>query len=326
MNAVVEVKDLSVRFATDHGEVAAVDQASFDVREGEILGLVGESGSGKSVTATAILRLIRKPGRLAHGSIMLGGRDLCQLREDELQHIRGTEIAMISQTPRTALNPLITVGQHVARLFALHAGLSKAESRRRAIDMLALVGIPEPARRARQYAHQFSGGMCQRVMIAMALATSPRLLIADEPTTGLDVSTAARILDLLRELGPRTGASILLITHDLGVVASTCQRVAVMHAGQIVEVAPVRSLFHHPAHPYTRALVRSIPRIDREITMEPIPGAVPSLLNVPAGCRYAGRCPWVEDRCRRLKPVLRSVAPRHSVACFAVEDGRVAAV
>jgi peptide/nickel transport system ATP-binding protein len=326
MNAVVEVRDLSVGFATDYGEVEAVDEVSFEVREGEILGLVGESGSGKSVTATAILRLIRKPGRLTHGSIMLGGRDLCRLDEDELQQIRGTEIAMISQTPRTALNPLITVGQQVARLFVLHAGLSKAESRKRAIEMLTLVGIPEPERRARQYAHQFSGGMCQRVMIAMALATRPRLLIADEPTTGLDVSTAARILDLLRELGRETGASILLITHDLGVVATTCHRVAVMHAGQVVEVAPVRDLFRHPAHPYTRALVRSIPRVDREITMEPIPGAVPSLLNAPPGCRYAERCPWVEERCRRQKPGMTEVAPEHFVACFAVEDGRAAPV
>jgi oligopeptide/dipeptide ABC transporter ATP-binding protein len=322
MSAVVEVRELSVGFATDYGEVEAVDEVSFEVREGEILGLVGESGSGKSVTATAILRLIRKPGRLTQGSIMLGGRDLCRLGEDELQQIRGTEVAMISQTPRTALNPLLTVGQQVARLFVLHAGLSKAESRKRAIEMLALVGIPEAQRRARQYAHQFSGGMCQRVMIAMALATRPRLLIADEPTTGLDVSTAARILDLLRELGRQTGASILLITHDLGVVATTCHRVAVMHAGQVVEVAPVRALFRHPAHPYTRALVRSIPRVDREITMEPIPGAVPSLLNAPPGCRYAERCPWVEERCRRLKPGMTEIAPEHFVACFAVEDGR----
>jgi len=322
MTAVLEVRDVSVRFATDFGEVDAVDGASFEVREGEILGLVGESGSGKSVTATAILRLIRKPGRLAGGSIVLGGRDLARLDEEELQKIRGTEIAMISQTPRTALNPLITVGQQVARLFTLHAGLPRAEARRRAIEMLAMVGIPEPERRARQYAHQFSGGMCQRVMIAMALATSPRLLIADEPTTGLDVSTAARILDLLRELGARTGASILLITHDLGVVATTCHRVAVMHAGQVVEVAPVRALFRRPAHPYTRALVGSIPRIDREIVMEPIPGAVPSLLNVAAGCRYAGRCPWVEARCRRLKPGMTGIGSGHSVACFAVEDGR----
>ena len=326
MTAVVEVRDLSVGFATDYGEVEAVDEVSFEVREGEILGLVGESGSGKSVTATAILRLIRKPGRLTQGSIMLGGRDLCRLNEDELQQIRGTEIALISQTPRTALNPLLTVGQQVARMFVLHAGLTKAESRKRAIEMLALVGIPEPERRARQYAHQFSGGMCQRVMIAMALATRPRLLIADEPTTGLDVSTAARILDLLRELGRETGASILLITHDLGVVATTCHRVAVMHAGQVVEVAPVRALFRHPAHPYTRALVRSIPRVDREITMEPIPGAVPSLLNAPAGCRYADRCPWVEERCRRQKPAMTEIAPEHFVACFAVEDGRAAPV
>jgi oligopeptide/dipeptide ABC transporter ATP-binding protein len=326
MSAVIEVRDVSVCFATDFGEVEAVDGASFEVREGEILGLVGESGSGKSVTATAILRLVRRPGRLTGGSIVLGGRDLARLGEGELQKVRGTEITMVSQTPRTALNPLITVGEQVARLFVLHAGLSKAEARRRAIEMLAMVGIPEPERRARQYAHQFSGGMCQRVMIAMALATSPRLLIADEPTTGLDVSTAARILDLLRDLGRKTGASILLITHDLGVVATTCHRVAVMHAGQVVEVAPVRALFAHPAHPYTRALVRSIPRIDCEVAMEPIPGAVPSLLNVAPGCRYAGRCPWVEERCRQVKPGMMEIAPDHFVACYAVEDGRARAV
>jgi oligopeptide/dipeptide ABC transporter ATP-binding protein len=326
MTAVIEVKDVSVRFATDFGEVEAVDGASFEVREGEILGLVGESGSGKSVTATAILRLIRRPGRLTGGSIVLDGRDLARLGEDDLQKVRGTEITVISQTPRTALNPLITVGEQVARLFVLHAGLSKTKARRRAIEMLAMVGIPEPERRARQYAHQFSGGMCQRVMIAMALSTSPRLLIADEPTTGLDVSTAARILDLLRDLGRKTGASILLITHDLGVVATTCHRVAVMHAGQVVEIAPVRALFAHPAHPYTRALVRSIPRIDREVAMEPIPGAVPSLLNVAPGCRYAGRCPWVEEHCRQVKPAMTEIAPDHFVACFAVEDGRAPAV
>jgi oligopeptide/dipeptide ABC transporter ATP-binding protein len=326
VNAVIAVEDLAVHFATDHGEVEAVDGASFEVRAGEILGLVGESGSGKSVTATAILQLIRKPGRRVRGRIVFEGRDLCDLGEAELGHIRGAQIAMVAQTPRTSLNPLLTVGEQVARLFALHAGLSKAESRRRAIDMLRLVGIPEPERRVRQYAHQFSGGMCQRVMIAMALATSPRLLIADEPTTGLDVSTAARILDLLRDLGARTGASILLITHDLGVVAETCRRVAVMHAGQVVEVAPVRSLFARPSHPYTRALVASIPRIDRVIRMEPVPGAVPSLLNAPPGCRYAGRCPWVEERCRQTKPRMMEIAVDHFVACYAVEDGRAAAL
>jgi peptide/nickel transport system ATP-binding protein len=324
VSAVIDVEDLTVRFASDHGEIEAVDGASFDVRPGEILGLVGESGSGKSVTAMAVLQLIRKPGRIVRGQITFGDVDLCRLGEEELAHIRGAKIAMVFQTPRTALNPLITVGEQIARLYALHGGLSKAESRRRTLDMLRLVGIPEPERRSGQYPHQFSGGMCQRVMIAMALASAPRLLIADEPTTGLDVSTAARILDLLRDLGRQTGASILLITHDLGVVAATCQRVAVMHAGQIVEIAPVRSLFAHPAHPYTRALVRSIPRADRAVTMEPIPGAVPSLLNAPAGCRYAGRCPWVEDRCRREKPDMRELSADHRVACFAVEDGRVA--
>jgi peptide/nickel transport system ATP-binding protein len=325
MTAVIEVRNVSVRFATDRGDVSAVDGASFAVRQGEILGLVGESGSGKSVTATAILGLLRRPGRLAGGSIVLGGRELTTLGEQELQKIRGVDVTLISQTPRTALNPLITVGRQVARLFTIHAGIGKAEAHRRAIEMLTLVGIPEPERRAGQYAHQFSGGMCQRVMIAMALATSPRLLIADEPTTGLDVSTAARILDLLRELCGKTGASILLITHDLGVVAQTCHRVAVMHAGQVVEVAPVRALFARPAHPYTRALVHSIPRTDRAIAMEPIPGAVPSLLNVAPGCRYAARCSWVEERCRREKPGMTEIAADHHVACFAVEDGRVAA-
>src|SRR5476649_1424433 len=243
MTAVLEVRDVSVRFATDRGDVSAVDGASFAVRQGEILGLVGESGSGKSVTATAILGLLRRPGRLAGGSIVLGGRELTTLGERELQKIRGVDVTLISQTPRTALNPLITVGRQVARLFTIHAGLGKAEARRRAIEMLTLVGIPEPERRARQYAHQFSGGMCQRVMIAMALAASPRLLIADEPTTGLDVSTAARIVDLLRDLGQKTGAAILIITHDLGIVAETCDRIVIMHAGQVVESAPTAVAF-----------------------------------------------------------------------------------
>jgi oligopeptide/dipeptide ABC transporter ATP-binding protein len=233
---------------------------------------------------------------------------------------------MIFQNPRTALNPIRPVGRQIADVLLRHGNVTRAEAPERAIDLLRAVGITDPARRAKAYPFEMSGGMCQRVMIAVALATSPRLLIADEPTTGLDVSTAARILDLLRELGGRTGASILLITHDLGVVAQTCHRVAVMHAGQVVEVAPVRALFAHPAHPYSRALVHSIPRTDRAIAMEPIPGAVPSLLNVAPGCRYAGRCPWVKDRCRSEKPGMTQIAPDHSVACFAVEDGRAATV
>jgi len=319
------VRDLTVHFDTDDGPVEAVDGASFVVEPGEILGLVGESGSGKSVTALTILRLIRPPGRVVSGSIGFEGRELLALGEDEMRAVRGARISMVFQSPRTALNPVLPVGRQIARLYRLHQGLAPAEAERRTLEMLTLVGIPEPERRARQYAHQLSGGMCQRVMIAMALATSPRLLLADEPTTGLDVSIAAQILDLMIELGRRTGASILLITHDLGVVAGVCDRVAVMHAGQLVECAEVHALFKRPAHPYTRALVNAIPRVDREVVMEPIPGAVPSLLGPPPGCRYAGRCPDVLDVCRTARPAVAAVADGHEVACYAVEGTRGAA-
>jgi oligopeptide/dipeptide ABC transporter ATP-binding protein len=315
----LEVRDLTIHFDTEDGLVEAVDGVTFTVRSGEILGVVGESGSGKSVTALALLRLIRPPGRIVKGAVRFEGTDLVGLSEDEMRAVRGTRIAMVFQSPRAALNPVLTVGRQISRLFELHRGASRAEGRARTIEMLKLVGISEPERRARQYAHQLSGGMCQRVMIAMALATSPRLLLADEPTTGLDVSIAAQILDLLRDLGRRTGASILLITHDLGVVAEVCDRVAVMHAGQIVEVGAVRAIFARPLHPYTQALVRSIPRIDRDGTMEPIPGMVPSLLAPPPGCRYADRCPRVLDVCRRDRPALRAATPNHDVACHAVE-------
>ena len=319
MTDLLEVRDLTVHFDTEDGLVEAVDGVTFTVRSGEILGVVGESGSGKSVTALALLRLVRPPGRIVQGAVRFEGTDLARLSEDEMRAVRGTRIAMVFQSPRTALNPVLTVGRQISRLFELHQGASRAEGRARTIEMLKLVGISEPERRARQYAHQLSGGMCQRVMIAMALATSPRLLLADEPTTGLDVSIAAQILELLRDLGRRTGASILLITHDLGVVAEVCDRVAVMHAGQIVEVGAVRAIFARPRHPYTQALVRSIPRIDRDVTMEPIPGMVPSLLAPPPGCRYADRCPRVLDVCRRDRPALRVATPNHEVACHAVE-------
>ncbi len=325
MTPLLEVRDLTVQFDTDEGTVGAVDAIDLTVRRGEILGLVGESGSGKSVTALAVFRLIRPPGRIAGGSIRFDGRELLALPEEAMRRIRGAQIAMVFQSPRTALNPVLPVGRQIARLYRFHQGCTAAEARRRTLEMLGLVGIPEPERRAGQYAHQLSGGMCQRVMIAMALATSPRLLLADEPTTGLDVSIAAQILDLLRDLGRRTGASIVLITHDLGVVAGLCDRVAVMHAGQLVECADVRTLFREPAHPYTRALVRSIPRVDREVTMEPIPGVVPSLLEAPPGCRYADRCPDVLDVCRTVRPALSTLAPDHEVACYATEAARVAA-
>ena len=325
MTPLLEIRGLTVEFDTDEGTVGAVDGIDLAVRRGEILGLVGESGSGKSVTALAIFRLIWRPGRIAGGSIRFAGRELLDLPEEEMRRIRGAQISMVFQSPRTALNPVLPVGRQIARLYELHQGCAAAEARRRMLEMLGLVGISEPERRARQYAHQLSGGMCQRVTIAMALATSPRLLLADEPTTGLDVSIAAQILDLLRDLGRRTGASILLITHDLAVVAGLCDRVAVMHAGQLVECADVRTLFREPAHPYTRALVRSIPRVDREVAMEPSPGTVPSLLDAPPGCRYADRCPDVLDVCRTVKPELLALAPDHEVACYAAEAARAAA-
>ena len=320
MTDLLEISDLTVHFQSDAGSIEAVDHINLTIRAGEVVGLVGESGSGKSVTAFAILRLIRRPGRVISGTIRFNGVDLGALTEEEMRRIRGARIAMISQSPRTALNPVISIGRQITRLFELHGGVSAREAHGRMLEMLSLVRIPDPQNRARQYAHQLSGGMCQRAMIAMALATSPQLLIADEPTTGLDVSIAARILDLLRELGARTGAAILLITHDLGVVAQLCDRVAVMHAGQVVESAPVRALFHQPAHPYTRALVRSIPRVDKVVTMAPIPGAVPSLLDPPPGCRYAERCDLVSRRCRVSRPSVATMEADHAVACHALEE------
>ena len=325
MTPLLEVRDLTVEFETEEGRVEAVDGVSFDVRPGEILGMVGESGSGKSVSALAILRLVRPPGRIVRGAVRFEGRDLLALSEEAMRGVRGARIAMVFQSPRTALNPVLTVGRQIARLYERHQGCAGGEARRRTLEMLRQVGIPEPQRRAGQYAHQLSGGMCQRVMIAMALATSPRLLLADEPTTGLDVSIAAQILDLLRELGRRTGASIVLITHDLGVVAGVCDRVAVMHAGQLVECADVVTLFKRPLHPYTQALVRSIPRVDRDAAMEPIPGVVPSLLAPPPGCRYADRCPSVMDVCRALTPSPSTPTADHVVACHAVERARAVA-
>jgi oligopeptide/dipeptide ABC transporter ATP-binding protein len=311
------LRDLSVHFDTDEGVVQAVDGAALGVAPGEVVGLVGESGSGKSVTALAILGLLRPPARVLSGQIEFAGRDLRALSEEELRSVRGSQISMVFQSPRTSLNPVLPVGYQIARLLARHRGAGAGEAREGAVAMLREVGIAEPERRAGQYAHQLSGGMCQRVMIAMALATSPRLLIADEPTTGLDVSIAAQILDLLRDLGRRTGAAILLITHDLGVVARLCDRVVVMHAGQTVEWAPVRGLFHGPAHPYTRALLRSIPRVDGAGLMVPIPGSVPSLLAPPRGCRFAARCPLVREACERTIPV-RAIGEDHAVACVAV--------
>jgi peptide/nickel transport system ATP-binding protein len=325
MRKLIEVENLVVHFDANDGPVEVLDGVNFAMYAGEVLGLVGESGSGKSVTATTLLGMIRRPGRVLAGSIRFEGIDLLRLPEDEMMRYRGRRIALIPQSYRSALNPVISAGRQISRLFEIREGCSRAVARRRALELLDLVGVPDPAQRMQHYPHQLSGGMCQRVMIAMALATSPELLIADEPTTGLDVSTAAHILDLLRDLSNRTGAAILLITHDLGIVAQTCQRVAVMHAGQLVETAPVRELFRSPAHPYTRALVRSIPRIDMEVKLEPVPGAVPSLRHPPAGCRYQDRCPHAMEICRRDKPCQEAVGQDHDVACFVFGEHRDAA-
>jgi peptide/nickel transport system ATP-binding protein len=311
------IEDLTVHFDTDEGVVQAVDGAALSIAAGEVVGLVGESGSGKSVSAMAILRLLRPPARIVSGRIQFDGRDLLTVPEEAMRSVRGSQISMVFQSPRTSLNPVLPVGRQIERLLALHGGAAPGQARERAVGMLREAGIAEPERRAGQYAHQLSGGMCQRVMIAMAMATNPRLLIADEPTTGLDVSIAAQSLELLRDLGRRTGAAILLITHDLGVVARLCDRVVVMHAGQTVEWAKVRDLFHAPAHPYTRALIRSIPRADREMAMEPIPGAIPSLLAPPPGCRFAKRCTLVEPECATRIPV-QTIGEAHQVACIAI--------
>jgi oligopeptide/dipeptide ABC transporter ATP-binding protein len=264
------------------------------------------------------MRLIHEPGRVARGAIRFEARNLLTLSEEEMRGLRGSHISMIFQSPRTSLNPVLSVGWQIERLIRLHKKQRRKIAREQAVEMLRQVGIPAPERIYHDFPHQLSGGMCQRVMIAMALVTNPMLLIADEPTTGLDVSIAAQILDLLKEMGLRTGATILLITHDLGVVASYCDRVAVMHAGQVVESAQVRKLFQSPMHPYTLRLIHSIPRIDRDVVMETIPGTVPGLVNPPPGCRFADRCEGAAELCRKIKPPMQAIDEDHQVACYLV--------
>lgn len=321
----LSITNLTVHFHTEEGVVEAVDRADLAIRPGEIMGMVGESGSGKSVTALAVLRLIRPPGRIVEGEIRFEDKDLLQISEEEMRALRGAHISMVFQSPRTSLNPVLSVGWQIERLLRLHKKEGPNVAREHAIEMLRQVGIAAPERIYHAFPHQLSGGMCQRVMIAMALVTSPKLLIADEPTTGLDVSIAAQILDLLREMGRRTRTTILLITHDLGIVAGYCDRVAVMHAGQVVESAEVRELFHYPLHPYTVKLIHSIPRVDVDTVMETIPGSVPGLVNPPSGCRFADRCQLVREDCRREKPGLTAVGREHWVACHAVTNGSLMA-
>ena len=318
----LEVEGLKTHFFTRDGVVRAVDGVSFSVHAGETLAIVGESGCGKSVTSLSILRLIASPpGRTVAGSIRFKGRELLSLSEPEMRKVRGDEISMIFQEPMTSLNPVLTVGRQIAESLTLHRGLSRAAAHARAVEMLALVNIPEPGRRVSEYPHQLSGGMRQRVMIAMALACSPKLLIADEPTTALDVTIQAQILDLMRGLKEKTGAAIVLITHDLGVVAEMAQRVVVMYAGRKVEEAPVAELFARPRHPYTQGLLHSIPRLGATVTgkrnrLEEIRGMVPSMREAIPGCVFAPRCAYATERCRTEYPPLEQKAGGHVVACW----------
>jgi peptide/nickel transport system ATP-binding protein len=317
----LEIDGLKTHFFTRDGVVRAVDGVSFVVYPGETLAVVGESGCGKSVTSLSVLRLIASPpGRVVGGRIRFQGRDLLALPEREMRKLRGNDISMIFQEPMTSLNPVLTIGRQIAEALTLHRGLARAEALGRAIEMLRLVDIPEPERRVTEYPHQLSGGMRQRVMIAMALACDPRLLIADEPTTALDVTIQAQILDLMRALKDKTGAAIVLITHDLGVVAEMAQRVVVMYAGRKVEEAPVESLFARPRHPYTRGLLSSIPRLGDAAAgrrrLAEIPGLVPSLREPVAGCLFAPRCAYATERCRREYPPLEEKGGGHSVACW----------
>ena len=317
--ALLEIDDLAVEFGTDEGVVRAVDGVSFSVAAGEIVGIVGESGSGKSVTAMSVLGLIRPPGRVAGGRIAFRGRDLQSLPVRDLRQIRGGEIAMIFQDPMTALNPVVSVGRQIVEAIRLHQpGLNREAARKRAIDLLALVGVPDPADRFRQPPHEYSGGMRQRAMIAMAIANDPALLIADEPTTALDVTIQAQVLDLLRTAQKETGSATILITHDLGVIAELADRVVVMYAGQVVEQASVRTIFDAPRHPYTIGLMRSRPRLDDPAgALLPIPGSPPDPLHRPGGCPFQPRCRHSAGRslCETERPPLRPVNAGHASAC-----------
>jgi oligopeptide/dipeptide ABC transporter ATP-binding protein len=318
-SALLEVNGLRTEFRSGGSSFAAVDGISFSLAPGETLGIVGESGCGKSVTSLSIMRLVpNPPGRITAGEIRLEGRNLLDLPESEMRAVRGDDIAMIFQEPMTSLNPVQTVGEQIVEAVQLHRSLSAAEARMRALEMLRLVKIPSPETRLDEYPHQLSGGMRQRVMIAMALACDPKLLIADEPTTALDVTIQAQILDLLRDLRERTGAAIMLITHDLGVVAELAHRVIVMYAGRIVEEAPVGLLFSDPQHPYTLGLLGSIPRLgsDGDERLTAIEGVVPNPYAPPPGCRFSPRCALADAQCRAEQPTLREIAPGHRAACW----------
>ncbi len=320
MAPLLEIKGLKTHFSTDDGILQAVDGVDISINKGETLCVVGESGCGKTVTAMSILKLIAMPpGRIAAGQIIFEGRDLVPLTSNQLDEIRAKEIGFIFQEPMTSLNPVLTIGEQIAESLRRHEAVTRKQALERTIDMLKLVQIPNAEGRVHNYPHQFSGGMRQRVMIAMALACKPKLIIADEPTTALDVTIQAQILDLLQDMKERFGMAVMLITHAMGVVAETAQRVVVMYAGKVVEEAPVDDLFGDPGHPYTQGLIRSIPRIDldseHKTRLEAIGGSVPILINPPVGCRFAPRCKFAMNVCTEKEPLLREISPGHRMAC-----------
>jgi peptide/nickel transport system ATP-binding protein len=324
---VLQVRDLETTFFTYDGNIAAVDHVSFAVREGEILGIVGESGCGKSVTSLSIMGLVpNPPGKITNGEILLDGKDLTKLKEKEMRQIRGQQVAMIFQEPMTSLNPLFKIGNQLAEAIRIHnPKWSKKQINERAIEIMKLVGLPRAEQLIHEYPHQLSGGMRQRVMIAMALVCDPKVLIADEPTTALDVTIQAQILQLIKDLNSRLNTAVLLITHDLGVVAETCERVVVMYAGQIVEEAPVLEIFRNPKHPYTQGLIQSVPdmRYKKE-TLYSIPGNVPKPGSIKNGCRFAARCPHAFERCFVENPQIYDLSTDHKARCFLVEQEEAA--
>jgi oligopeptide/dipeptide ABC transporter ATP-binding protein len=321
----LEVRNLKTYFYTEDGVVKAVDGVDFSVGRGEVLGLVGESGCGKSVTSLSIMRLIGIPGKVVEGTIMFEGRNLLELSESEMVHMRGNRMSMIFQQPQSSLNPVFKIGDQVGEVLQIHQNMGKEESWNKAVELLRLVGIPDPESKAHSFPHEVSGGQAQRVMIAMALALNPQLLIADEPTTALDVTIQAQILDLMRDLRTRMDTSVILITHDLGVISEMADRVAVMYAGRIVEQAVIRTLFSHPVHPYTQGLMASIPVLGTvKETLDVIPGSVPNLVNLPPGCQFAPRCrsrmEYQLSICTQVEPQLLPVEPDHLCRCWLYQD------
>jgi oligopeptide transport system ATP-binding protein len=323
MEPLLEVKNLKTQFFTQDGVVKAVDDVSFDIMPGETLGVVGESGCGKSITAMSIMRLIpTPPGRIVNGQINFQGEDILGMSDEEIRGIRGNKIAMIFQDPMTSLNPVLSVNRQIGETLELHMGMSKSQARQRSIELLRMVGIPNAEQRVDQYPHQFSGGMRQRVMIAMALSCNPQMLIADEPTTALDVTIQAQILDLMRNLQAEHNTALMLITHDLGVVAGMTDRINVMYAGHIVETAHTEELFANPRHPYTVGLLNSIPRLDaaRKSKLDPIRGLPPDLIDLPDMCPFLPRCDYAREKCEQQNPPLMDVAPNHRSACWFWEE------